>query len=130
MDPGSFLTGREAPAPPTVPGSVSAKDLVGEYVAACLHRPPKDTLGHLGRKVRILLEEGFEPGPIRTALERLRTKGLHPSVLPSVVNEVLNAEPMAAFGASGGGPWASNGSGYTPYFNPTTPEPTTFGGGR
>jgi hypothetical protein len=105
---------------------------VGEYVGACLHRPPKDTIGHLGRKVRILLEEGFEPEPIRTALERLRTKGLHPSVLPSVVNEVLNAEPVAAFGASGGGPWAraSNGSGYTPYFNPTTPAPTTFGGGQ
>jgi hypothetical protein len=105
---------------------------VGEYIGACLHRPPKDTIGHLGRKVRILLDEGFEPEPIRTALERLRAKGLHPSVLPSVVNEVLNAEPVAAFGASGGGPWApaTNGSGYTPYFNPTTPEPTTFGGGR
>ncbi|MFJ4203534.1 hypothetical protein ACIP2Y_28440 [Streptomyces sviceus] len=128
LDPGSFLTGREAPAPDAVSGSASAKELVAEYVRDCQRRPPEDVLGLLGRKIRVLLDERFDPQDIRAALERLRAKGLHPSVLPSLVNEVVNAAPQAASvpsSASGAGPWAST-SGYTPYLNPT--EPTTFGG--
>ncbi|MFM9572145.1 hypothetical protein ACKI1I_28225 [Streptomyces turgidiscabies] len=128
LDPGSFLTGREAPAPDAVPGSVSAKELVAEYIRDCQRRPPEDFLGLLGRKIKALLDERFDPQDIGTALERLRAKGLHPSVLPSLVNEVVNAAPQAASvpsSASGAGPWAST-SGYTPYLNPT--EPTTFGG--
>lgn len=128
MDPGSVPRGREAPAPDAVSGSVSAKELVTEYVRDCQRRPPEDVLGLLGRKIRVLLDERFDPQDIRTALERLRAKGLHPSVLPSLVNEVVNAAPQAtsaASSASSAGPWAST-SGYTPYLNPT--EPTTFGG--
>jgi len=129
LDPGSLLTGREAPAPDTIPGSVSAKELVAHYVRDCRHRPPEDFLGLLGRKIKVLLDERFDPKDIRTALERLRAKSLHPSVLPSLVNEVVNA-PQSALSApssaSGAGPWAST-SGYTPYLNPAT-EPTTFGG--
>lgn len=128
LDPGSFLTGREAPAPDAVAGSVSAKELVAEYVRDCQRRPPEDFLGLLGRKIRVLLDERFDPQDIRAALERLRTKGLHPSVLPSLVNEVVNtSQGASASSASGAGPWAST-SGYTPYLNPTTAEPTTFGG--
>lgn len=128
LDPGSFLTGREAPAPDAVPGSVSAKELVAEYVRDCPRRPPEDFLGLMGRKIRVLLDERFDPQDIRAALERLRAKGLHPSVLPSLVNEVVNAPQCASApsSASGTGPWAS-ASGYTPYLNPTV-EPTTFGG--
>jgi hypothetical protein len=129
LDPGSFLTGREAPAPDAVPGSVSAKELVAEYVLGCQRRPPEDFLGLLGRKIKVLLDERFDPRDIRVALERLRAKSLHPSVLPSLVNEVVNAAPPGASvpsSASGAGPWAST-SGYTPYLNPTA-EPTTFGG--
>ncbi|WP_215449501.1 hypothetical protein [Streptomyces sp. ATCC 21386] len=128
LDPGSVPRGREAPAPDAVSRSVSAKELVSEYVRDCQRRPPEDVLGLLGRKIRVLLDERFDPQDIRTALERLRAKGLHPSVLPSLVNEVVNAAPQAtsaASSASGAGPWAST-SGYTPYLNPT--EPTTFGG--
>ncbi|KOT76378.1 hypothetical protein ADK70_38540 [Streptomyces rimosus subsp. pseudoverticillatus] len=125
-DPGSVPSGRPAPAPDATAEPVTAKHLVAEYVSACAHRPPKDKLGHLGRQVRRLLDEGFQPEPIRTALERLRVKGLHPSVLPSLVDEVLNAEVPPS--ASGAGPWASHHSAsYVPYFN-ATPAPTTFGG--
>ncbi|WP_043267163.1 hypothetical protein [Streptomyces sp. CT34] len=130
LDPGSFLTGREAPAPDDSSAKVSAKQLVAEYVRGCNRRPPEDFLGHLGRKVNALLDERFEADHIRAALERLRAKGLNPSVLPSLVNEVVNAAPQATSAlssASGAGPWASSASSYTPYLNPTA-EPTTFGG--
>lgn len=130
MDPGSFLTGREAPAPDAPSVKVSAKQLVAEYARGCNRRPPEDFLGHLGRKINALLDERFEAGDIRTALDKLRAKGLNPSVLPSLVNEVVNATPQATSAlssASGAGPWASTASSYTPYLNPTA-EPTTFGG--
>ncbi|WP_246258885.1 hypothetical protein [Streptomyces typhae] len=129
LDPGSFLTGREAPAPDACPG-VSAKQLVAEYVRDCRRRPPEDFLGHLGRKINALLDERFEADDIRAALERLRAKGLNPSVLPSLVNELVNAPPQPTDGlssASGAGPWAHTASPYTPYLNPA-PGPTTFGG--
>ena len=81
--------GASAPAPHTV----SASELIAEYAAACTHRPPKDVLGHLAREVRKLLDEGINPAHIRAGLERHRAKGLHPSTLPSVVHEVMNADP-------------------------------------
>ncbi|MGI5258785.1 hypothetical protein [Streptomyces angustmyceticus] len=91
MDLGSVPTGAAGgPAPDTV----SAKKLIGEYVAACAHRPPEKFLGHLGREVNQLLAEGIAPSHVRAGLERLRTKGLSPSVLPSLVNEAMNAVPV------------------------------------
>ncbi|MEU2874058.1 hypothetical protein ABZ769_33495 [Streptomyces olivoreticuli] len=126
------LGGASAHAPHTASVTTSAKSLVAEYVAGCRHRPPEDVLGLLGRKVKTLLEERFDAQDIRTALDRLRARGLHPSVLPSLVNEVVNAQPQQDgspdSSASGTGPWTSNRSSYTPYLNPTQPEPTTFGG--
>ncbi|MEE1941445.1 hypothetical protein V1L54_18880 [Streptomyces sp. TRM 70361] len=83
--------GASAPAPDTV----SARHLIGEYAAACAHRPPKDVLGHLGREVSKLLAEGIDPAHIRSGLERHRAKGLHPSTLPSLVHEAMNANRPA-----------------------------------
>lgn len=140
LDPGSTRRGREAPAPGSSPvnvlesadaGEWSAKRLMAEYLRGCNRRPPRNFLGHLGKEIRQLLDEGFEPDSLRPALERLRVKGLHPSVLPSLVNEALNSLPVAPLGsgpssASGAGPWAAASPAYTPYLNPT--EPTgTFG---
>ncbi|AZK97086.1 MULTISPECIES: hypothetical protein [Streptomyces] len=131
LDPGSSRRGRDAPAPDAAPEKVSAQELVAEYVKDCQQRPPGDVVGLLGRKIRGLLDEGFKPADIRAAMERLRAKGLHPSVLPSLVNEVVNPPALVGAGAPsaafGGAPWASTAA-YRPYFNPTTPEPTTFGG--
>ncbi|MFD5855614.1 hypothetical protein [Streptomyces chartreusis] len=81
--------GASAPAPDTV----SAQQLIAEYAAACAHRPPRDVLAHLGRQVRKLLDEGIAPAHIRAGLERHRVKGLHPSTLPSLVHEAMNATP-------------------------------------
>ncbi|MEW2567848.1 hypothetical protein [Streptomyces sp. NPDC047070] len=87
MDLGSSPSGgASAPAP----ASVSVQDLIGEYVAACAERPPGSVLGHLGREVRNLLAEGIKANHIRAALIRQRAKGVHPSVLPSLVNDVMN----------------------------------------
>ncbi|MFF7081237.1 hypothetical protein [Streptomyces lavendulae] len=81
------LGGASAPAPQTV----SAKDLVTEYAAACEHRPPTSVLGQLGREAAKLLSEGIDPAHVRAGLDRQRTKGLHPKTLASVVHEVMNA---------------------------------------
>ncbi|MGY1452258.1 hypothetical protein [Streptomyces sp. SS8] len=78
------------------PDTVSARQLIGEYVTACAHRPPKDVLGHLGREVGKLLAEGIDPAHIRSGLERHRAKGLHPSTLPSLVHEAMNAARTAS----------------------------------
>ncbi|MFG3112874.1 hypothetical protein ACGF4C_00580 [Streptomyces sp. NPDC048197] len=87
LDPGSTNpSGRTAPAP-----SPSAQDLVGEYVAACVQRPPGGVIGHLGRITRKLLDEGIAPEHIRAGLQRFAANPKHPSVLTSMVNEAMNA---------------------------------------
>ncbi|GAB3950075.1 hypothetical protein [Streptomyces sparsus] len=84
--------GASAPAPDTL----SAQQLIAEYAAACTHRPPRDVLSHLGQKVRKLLDEGIAPAHVRSGLERHRAKGLHPSTLPSLVHEAMNATPSTS----------------------------------
>ncbi|WP_327330005.1 MULTISPECIES: hypothetical protein [unclassified Streptomyces] len=87
LDPGSLIpTGRTAPA-----AGVSAKDLVGEYVAGCDERPPSDVIGHLGRITKKLLDEGIAPEHIRSGLANFAANPKHPSVLTSMVNEAMNA---------------------------------------
>ncbi|MER6307810.1 hypothetical protein ACWC2K_04510 [Streptomyces chattanoogensis] len=111
LDLGSVPVGAASgPAPDTV----SAKQLIGEYVAACAHRPPEKVLGHLGREVNQLLGEGIAPDHVRAGLERLRTKGLSPSVLPSLVNEAMNATQPAR-------------AAHRPWTNPTDVE-AAYGG--
>ncbi|MEU0112851.1 hypothetical protein ABZ137_03790 [Streptomyces bobili] len=87
LDPGSsFPTGRTAPA-----ATVSANDLIGEYAAACDERPPSDVLGHLGRIAKKLLGEGIAPEHVRAGLRRFAEIQGHPSRLPSLVNDAMNA---------------------------------------
>ncbi|MFD3846327.1 hypothetical protein ACFWVB_10660 [Streptomyces microflavus] len=89
LDPGSLVpTGRTAPAV-----GVSAKELVGEYVAGCDQRPPNDVIGHLGRITKKLLDEGIAPGHIRAGLANFAANPKHPSVLTSMVNEAMNTRP-------------------------------------
>ncbi|MEV5129085.1 hypothetical protein ACN6K8_002888 [[Kitasatospora] papulosa] len=87
LDPGSLVpTGRTAPA-----ATVSANQLVGEYVAACDERPPSGVVGHLGRITKKLLGEGIAPDHIRAGLANFAVNPKHPSVLTSMVNEAMNA---------------------------------------
>ncbi|MBU6529665.1 hypothetical protein [Streptomyces mayonensis] len=69
----------------------TTQQLMAEYVAGCAHRPPREVLGHLGRETAKLLAEGIRPDHIRAALTRHRAKGLHPSTLPSLAHEAMNA---------------------------------------
>lgn len=71
--------------------TTSAQQLIAEYTAACVHRPPSGVLSHLGRETAKLLAEGIEPSHIRAGLALHRAKGLHPSTLPSLVHEAMNA---------------------------------------
>lgn len=97
LDLGSPPVGRaSAPAPPAVSGSVSAKDLVGEYVALCEHRPPSDVLGRLGKVTGKLLGEGISADHIRAGMDRMRAKNLSVGLLPSLVNEAMNAPRTAS----------------------------------
>ncbi|MEU6405493.1 hypothetical protein [Streptomyces sp. NPDC046985] len=87
LDPRSLVpTGRTAPA-----ATVSANQLVREYVAACDERPPSDVIGHLGRIAKKLLGEGISPEHIRAGLQHFAANPKHPSVLTSMVNEAMNA---------------------------------------
>ncbi|MER7702370.1 hypothetical protein ABTX81_05660 [Kitasatospora sp. NPDC097605] len=88
LDPGSSSpTGRQAPDAATV----SANQLVGEYVTACAQRPPGSVLGHLGKVVKTLLDEGIAVEHIRSGLRRFAEIQGHPSRLPSLVNDAMNA---------------------------------------
>jgi hypothetical protein len=73
----------------------TARGLIAAYVARCPARPPGAVLGQLGRQAAALLAEGIPPDAVARALERFSEKPMHPSVLPSLVNEELNP-PRAA----------------------------------
>ncbi|MGA4840522.1 hypothetical protein [Streptomyces sp. G45] len=103
LDLGSPPVG-DASAP--TPESVSAKTLIAEYAAACANRPPSGFLGHLGKETAKLLGEGIDAAYVRAGLERLRAKGLHPSVLPSLVNEAMNP-PTTGGTSAGHRPWTN-----------------------
>jgi hypothetical protein len=86
LDPGSSPTGRSAPGP-----AVRANDLVADYVRSCTTRPPNSVLGHLGREVKRLIDEGIAPHHIEAGLARYVEIQGHPSRLPSLVNDAMNA---------------------------------------
>lgn len=112
LDPGSSIpSGRDAPDPPP-----QASRLVAEYVTACGHRPPGDVVAHVGRVVKKLLGEGIGPEHVRAGLRRYTEIQGHPSRLPSLVNDAMNAA---------GGPARSGlkptGHAHTAWTNPADP---------
>ncbi|MFF1416526.1 hypothetical protein [Streptomyces sp. NPDC058280] len=73
---------------------VTAQVIVGEWLERCAERPPSRVIGQLSKEIRVLLDEDhIHPDRIRRGIATWMTKGLHPSTLPSVVNEVMNAAP-------------------------------------
>lgn len=77
-------------AVPTPPPD-TAQTLIGEWIDHCQKKPPGNVIGQVGRQLKAMLGEGIDPDDVRRGLAAWHTKGLHPSTLPSVVNEVMNA---------------------------------------
>ena len=78
------------------PEAAGAQELVGEWLDRTAKRPPQSVIGQTAKQIKQLLADGIEPDDVRRGLARWMAKGLHPSVLPSVVNEVMNSAPAAS----------------------------------
>ncbi|MEU0087223.1 hypothetical protein [Streptomyces sp. NPDC006274] len=74
---------------------VTAQTIVSEWLERTAKRPPKSVIGQMAKQIRVLLEEHIDPDDIRRGIAHWMTKGLHPSTLPSVVNQVMNAPGSA-----------------------------------
>ncbi|MDG4796197.1 hypothetical protein [Micromonospora sp. WMMD1082] len=77
----------EPPADP--PATTQA--LVAEWIDHCRKRPPGNVIGQVSKHIKTMLAEGTDPADIRRGFAEWARKGLHPSTLPSVVNEVMNS---------------------------------------
>ncbi len=87
------------PAAPVIPDpeeqQQTAQTLVGTWIRHCKQRPPENVIGQVSKQLRQLLSEGIHPDDVSRGLAQWHRKGLHPSTLPSVVNEVMNSGPKA-----------------------------------
>ena len=72
------------------PEPVTARTLISEWLDRCAKRPPKNVIGQISKQIKDLLAEGIDPDDVRAGLALWMRKGLHPSTLPSVVNEAMN----------------------------------------
>jgi hypothetical protein len=87
------------PVPPSA-GRVAPRDtaqaLIADWIEHVPKRPPGNVVGQVSKHIKAMLAEGVDPLDIRRGLAAWVGKGLHPSTLPSVVNEVMNGSPLAA----------------------------------
>lgn len=87
------------------PENDTAGTLISEWIDHCPKRPPGTVIGQVGKHLKTMLAEGIDPDDLRRGLAAWHAKGLHPSTLPSVVNETMNTRPdqaralLAAVGA-------------------------------
>lgn len=65
--------------------------LIAEWIEHCRRRPPGNVIGQVSRQIKTMLAEGMDPADVRRGFAEWARKGLHPSTLPSVVNEVMNS---------------------------------------
>jgi hypothetical protein len=99
--------GREVKTPPCPPNDTSAhpqtvvdpssaQAVVSDWIDTLKRRPPGSVIGQVAKIVKTLLGEGFSPTEIGQALAVMSTKGLNPSTLPALVNEVVNKSNVRA----------------------------------
>lgn len=81
-----------------IDGQPTAQTIVGEWIERCDKRPPATVVGQTAKVVDALLAEGIDPDDVRRGMRAWKAKGLHPSTLPAVVNEVMNAAPRGVLG--------------------------------
>lgn len=77
------------------PENPTAQTLIGEWLDHCKHRPPANVIGQVAKQVRGLLEEGIGAEQVRKGFALWHSRSLHPSTLPSVINEILNPRTAA-----------------------------------
>lgn len=78
--------------------TTTTQALIGEWISHCRKRPPAAVIGQVSKLIKNMLAEGIDPADVRRGLAAWHSKGLHPSTLPSVVNEAMNAGPSRAIG--------------------------------
>jgi len=71
----------------------TAQTIIGEWIDHAPKRPPQQVIGQTSKSIAAMLAEGIDPDDVRRGVAAWMTKGLHPSTLPSVVNEVMNSTP-------------------------------------
>lgn len=77
-----------------IDGRTTTQGLIGEWIDHCAKRPPGQVVGQVAKSIDRMLAEGVDPQDVRRGLAAWHAKGLSASVLPSVVNEVMNAAPL------------------------------------
>ncbi|MEU8136065.1 hypothetical protein [Streptodolium elevatio] len=70
--------------------TTTAQTLVGEWIDNVRNRPPGNVIGQVSKQLKQLLDEGIDPHHVRAGLAQWAHRGLHPSALPALVNEVMN----------------------------------------
>lgn len=69
----------------------TAQTIVGEWMDYVAKRPPSAVIGQTSKHIAAMLAEDIDPDDVRRGVRAWSDKGLHPSALPSVVNEVMNS---------------------------------------
>ncbi len=72
--------------------AITAGALVGEWIDQCQHPPPARVKGQIARLIRELLDEGIDPEHIRAGIADWMTRDVHPGVLPSIINNLMNGK--------------------------------------
>lgn len=76
----------------------TSQTLVAEWIDHCAEKPPSRVIGHVAKEVKTLLDDGIDYDRVRRGLAEWNTRGLHPSVIPSIVHELANRAPATPRG--------------------------------
>lgn len=91
------LTGQDRDPPgAALTRAADSQTLIADWISGYEHRPPTRFVSQVGQQVKSLLEEGMQPQYVAAALSKLRDKGCHPTVLPSLVAEAISSQPSKA----------------------------------
>jgi hypothetical protein len=83
-------------------GPPTAQTLIAEWIDHSRKKPPGNVIAQVGKHLKAMLTEGIDPDDVRRGFDHWAARGLHPSTLPSVVNELMNATVLPFGRASPG----------------------------
>jgi hypothetical protein len=79
----------------------NAGNVVALWIESLDRRPPGQVIGQVSKQIKTLLQDGFTEQEILAALDTMRAKGLNPSTLPSLVNDVINRPKLTSVRSNG-----------------------------